>query len=330
MELGTYEIAQLLRKRALDHDKKRVLMAKFTGSRQETDLTIPPNCHGFGRVHHFRRQPSSNWIENPLPIDPVSHFFGSEPENILQAQIFQLSVCDYRCWYCFVDDQLLSGNLKFSEMVEPRYLLSQVKENLTIPRVIVLSGGQPDLVPEYQLWFLDARRELGMEESHYLWIDDNLSTDFLWEILTEVELERMTSSVGIARVGCLKGFDNESFSFNTSSSEELFSPQIDRLAKLVRAGFDQYGYITLTTPNQNQLQSKIARLIDKIQREIHPNFPLRIVPLQIFSYNVNANSFQREAEKNQFIALEMWQRELEVCYSSEERTMRISNIKIRS
>lgn len=46
--------------------------------------------------------------------------------------------------------------------------------------------------------------------------------------------------------GCLKGFNAESFFFNTCADGALFDQQIELLGRFVAAGFDQYGYITIT------------------------------------------------------------------------------------
>jgi hypothetical protein len=135
---------------------------------------------------------------------------------------------------------------------------------------------------------------------------------------------------GFVRVGCLnKGFDVESFTFNTRADGKLFEQQIDLLARFVRAGFDQYGYITITTMNIDDLQGKMARLLDIIQNRVHPNFPLRIVPLRIFGFNVNENRYNKQAEKNQFRALDAWLAEMQRRFSVTELAMPINDVNIK-
>jgi hypothetical protein len=34
---------------------RKYLLSKISGSQQEKDLSAPPNCNGFGRIKHFKR-----------------------------------------------------------------------------------------------------------------------------------------------------------------------------------------------------------------------------------------------------------------------------------
>lgn len=327
--LDSKKLAERLREKSVDLQSKKIRMTKFPGSDQATDLSFPPNCGGFGRIHHFRLEPDPKWITNPLPTLPACKYLGVPVTDVLLAQVFQLGACDFRCWYCFVDFDLLSANPKYSEMVTPRQLLQMMFDEKVNSQVIDLSGGQPELVPEYVLWFLEARKDLGLEQSHFVWSDDNLSTDYTWRYLSEEEILFMVQAPGYARVGCLKGFDAESFFFNTLADGALFDQQIELFGRFVKAGFDQYGYITITTMNTDDLQDKMAQLLDKIQNRVHPNFPLRIVPLRIFGFNTNYNRYNRKAETNQFHALEAWLTEMQKRFSATELATPITEVNIR-
>jgi uncharacterized Fe-S cluster-containing radical SAM superfamily protein len=324
--LDAQKLGERLREKSVDRATKAIRMTKFPGSDQATDLSLPPNCGGYGRIHHFRLEPDPNWITNPLPTLPACKYLGVPITDVLLAQVFQLAACDFRCWYCFVDFELLSASPKHSDTVTPRELLQKMLDEKVNSQVMDLSGGQPELVPEYVLWFLEARKELGLEQSHFVWADDNLSTDNTWRYLTDKEIEFMVQAPGFARVGCLKGFDAESFTFNTRADGALFDRQIELLGRYVRAGFDQYGYITITTMNTDDLQGKMARLLDAIQNRLHPNFPLRIVPLRIFGFNANANRYNPEAETNQFRALEAWLAEMQRRFSAEALAVPITEV----
>lgn len=327
--LDSQKLAERLRKKSVDRQARAIRMTKFPGSNQATDLSLPPNCGGFGRIHHFRLKPDPNWITDPLPTLPACKYLGSSVTNVLLTQVFQLAACDFRCWYCFVDFSLLSADPKHSDMVTPKQLLQTMLDEKVNSQVVDLSGGQPDLVPEYVLWFLEARKDLGLEQSHFVWADDNLSTDYTWRYLSEEEIAFMVQTPGFSRVGCLKGFDAESFTFNTRADGALFDRQIELLGRFVRAGFDQYGYITITTMSIEDLRGKMARLLDEIQNRVHPNFPLRIVPLRIFSFNANANRYNQQAETNQFRALEAWLAEMQLRFSAAELATPITEVNIR-
>src|SRR4028119_509198 len=86
-----------LRSRAIDVAGGRILVTSFLNTSQEEDLTEPANCEGFGRIRHFRRLTGNGWQPNPLPIDPACHALGLPRADMLRAQVFQNSACNWRC-----------------------------------------------------------------------------------------------------------------------------------------------------------------------------------------------------------------------------------------
>lgn len=320
--IDTESFSEHLRGRGIDLAKKRVLMTKFAGSKQASDLTLPPNCAGFGRIHHFYRDQGPGWPSNPLPIDVAARFFETERPEMMLAQVFQNAICSWRCWYCYVDYDLLSGNRLHSEFVRAADLLDLYQRNSAPPPLIDLSGGQPDLVPEWTLWMADELRERGLDQHTFLWSDDNLSNDYLWRFLTTSEVSRLASYRNYARVGCFKGFDEESFSFNTTAKPDLFLQQFRIMRRLIETGFDVYGYVTMTSPEQTSLRSRVRAFVDLLQEEVHPLFPLRVVPLRIRSFTPTRDRIcddQRRAMEVQFEAVAIFQEELEKRFDAQER-----------
>ena len=59
--LQSEEMAQRYRAKAIDVPNQRILITDFRNSGQEEDLSVPPNCGGFGRVRHFARTRDANW-----------------------------------------------------------------------------------------------------------------------------------------------------------------------------------------------------------------------------------------------------------------------------
>src|SRR5215831_5390389 len=108
--IDTDQVSERLRAKAIDVPGKKVLITRLSGSKQEPDIQEPVNCDGFGRIRHFRRRTSDGWPDNPLPIDPAANRLGIAPEDMLKAQVFQNSACNWRCWYCYVPFELLSAN----------------------------------------------------------------------------------------------------------------------------------------------------------------------------------------------------------------------------
>ena len=86
---------------------------------------------------------------------------------------------------------------------------------------------------------LDAK----LHKKVYLWADDNLSNDFAWRYLTTKDWDLMLGYANFGKVGCLKGYDPESFHFNTRAAECHFDPPVDILRRLVRSGLDIYIYL---------------------------------------------------------------------------------------
>ena len=154
--IQTEPFSKHLREKAIQIAEKRVLITRFKGSVEEKDFSVPTNCEGFGRLHHFKLNQAPGWPLNPLPIQPASKSLGLPYADMMQVQVFQNAVCNWRCWYCFVDFELLSGDRRYSEFKTAGELIDLYKLEPDAPQVIDLSGGQPDLVPEWK--HLDAGR----------------------------------------------------------------------------------------------------------------------------------------------------------------------------
>lgn len=291
--IDTERFSEALRRRGIDLATRRVLITRFEGSDQAKDLSLPPNCGGWGRIHHFRRH-QSGWPPNPLPIDPATHRLGEDRVDTIQVQVFQNAICSWRCWYCFVDFDLLSANPRYSTFKTVDELLDLYVAEPTRPPIIDLSGGQPDLVPEWILWFVDALKARGLEQEVYVWSDDNLSNDYLWRFLTQEEVRRLANSPNYGRVGCFKGFDDHSFSFNTGAAPHLFSSQFRLMQRLVATGFDVYGYATFTSDQDKNLSTRMSDFVDRLQSQVHPLFPLRTVPLRISEYTPTKSRMRPE------------------------------------
>jgi hypothetical protein len=210
--------------------------------------------------------------------------------------------------------------LSVNEMLD--YYLSEEDR----PPMIDLSGGQPDLVPEWALWFADIIHNRKLDKQIYLWSDDNLSTDFLWRFLSEKEVNRLSSYKNYGRVGCFKGFDQNSFSFNTSAPPEVFDAQFTLMRRLIISGFDVYGYVTLTSDQNKNINSQIAGFVDRLQSDVHPVFPLRTVPQRIFEFTPTKGRIgvrQKKALEIQDEAVYFWQQELVKRFPKKVLEMRI-------
>src|SRR5689334_5630495 len=99
LSIDTERFSRELRARGIDVPARRILVTKFEGSAQASDLTLPPNCGGFGRIHHFSSDQGPGWPRNPLPIEPAARALRIELTGSARAQVFQNAICSWRCWY---------------------------------------------------------------------------------------------------------------------------------------------------------------------------------------------------------------------------------------
>jgi len=328
--IDTAKFSDHLRRKGIDLENKKILITNYTGSMQEQDLAEPANCDGFGRIRHFKFKRGENWPVNPLPIFPVAKGLGLPFTDSIRAQVFQNAVCNWRCWYCFVDFELLSGNRKYSEFLSCDELLNLYLNQSDIPKVIDLTGGQPDLTPEWVLWMMESLIAKGLSESVFLWSDDNLSNDYFWRYLTQQQIDMIISYKKYARVCCFKGIDEQSFTLNTLAKPKLFDQQFELFKRFHEIGIDLFGYITLTAATSTDFATAVPKFLDRIQN-IHENLPLRIVPLEVSMFTPledRLESPQIDAMAGQYKAIEIWQNELNRRFNSSMLEKNITDIII--
>lgn len=330
--IDTDSFSEAMRRRGVDRESGTIRVTSFAGSEQEQDFSEPANCEAFGRVRHFRRQTSAGWPDNPLPIEPAARALGIDPPpEMLEAQVFQNAVCNWRCWYCFVDFELLSGRQDRSSMLSAQELVELYLAEPTRPAMIDLSGGQPDLVPEWVPWMMDALTTFGVADHVFLWSDDNLSNDYFWRYLTAPERALVCSYPMYGKVCCFKGFDPHSFAFNTAAAPELFERQFALMDRLIsETEIDLYAYVTLTTDREAHIGTAVAAFVDRLQM-IDPNLPLRTVPLQIAAFTPVRPRMHAEHEHAlalQADAVAAWNEELAIRFSESERQRAICDVPL--
>ncbi len=165
----------------------------------------------------------------------------------------------------------------------------------------------------------------------YLWSDDNLSNDYFWRHLRSEDIDLIRSFQGYGRVGCFKGFDRESFGFNTAAEPDLFDRQFDLIGRLIGLGLDVYAYVTLTAPSGDGVAGRVARFVDHLQG-VAPQLPLRVVPLEVQVFTpvrARLSSVRRESLVHQHRAVEAWTRELERRFPVAVRNLPIVDVALR-
>jgi uncharacterized Fe-S cluster-containing radical SAM superfamily protein len=321
MSINTEKFSVTMREKAIDVPNQRLLVTNLRGSQQEEDLSEPANCGGYGRVRHFRRIGAAGWPENPLPIDPASRKLGLSREDVLKAQVFQNAACNWRCWYCFVPFNLLNASREHSGWLTAGEMLDLYQRETDAPAVIDLSGGQPDLTPEWVPWMMRELQHRGLDQKVYLWSDDNLSNDYFWRFLTAEDISLVRGYVNYGKVCCFKGFNAESFAFNTAAAPELFEQQFALFRRYVELEIDLYAYATFTAPHDKEIESEMRRFVDRLQA-ISPKLPLRVVPLEVRAFapvHERMGADHHRSLEVQWSAIRCWNAELELRFSTELR-----------
>ena len=132
------------------------------------------------------------------------------------------------------------------------------------------------------------------------------------------------------RVCCFKGYDERSFSFNTLADGALFSRQFELMRRFVDLGLDVYAYVTLTSPYSDDIVQRMRSFVDSLQA-IHENLPLRTVPLEIQLFSPMQPRITQEHQKAiriQKLAIDAWNREIDDRYSSEKRSLSITDVSL--
>jgi uncharacterized Fe-S cluster-containing radical SAM superfamily protein len=332
--LDTDKVSASFRAKSVRLAEKKLLVSNYVGTDQAKDLQEAPNCKGFGRIRHFRRDSGgTDWVRNPLPIAPALRALGLSEDEALNAQVFQNAACNWRCWYCFVPFNMLDASEERASWLTAGELVDLYLAEPNRPPMIDLTGGQPELVPEWVPWTMRALRERDLEGKVFLWSDDNLSVDYFWSLLPEAERELAATFRGYGRVGCFKGFDETSFSFNTKAAPELFARQFDLMRRYLASGIDMYAYTTFTAASGDGIDDAMKRFVDRLQ-SIHPNLPLRTVPLKVGTWGVVKKRLAIDDERyaaveNQMRAIDAWRRELESRFSSVQRASSIVDVTLR-
>jgi uncharacterized Fe-S cluster-containing radical SAM superfamily protein len=329
MSIDTDRLSASYRLRLVDVPRRQLLLSRIAGSEQESDLSESPNVNGLGRVRHFNRNSSENWVSNPLPIDPACAYLGLDPADGLTSQVFQNAACNWRCWYCYVPFDLLAASPKTSQWANPIDLVDQYLALTDRPPILDLSGGQPELTPEWVLWTIDALEARGQERTVYLWSDDNLSNDYFWRFLNPAQRSRIASYRGYGRVACFKGFDAESFEFNTAASASGFQSQLSLFGRYIAEGLDMYAYVTLTHPHLSPIRDQMERFVDALQA-IDPILPLRTIPLKIDVFTPVVDRLndarKRSIEVGQHEALREWSSIIADRFTVAQRMARIQDL----
>jgi uncharacterized Fe-S cluster-containing radical SAM superfamily protein len=331
-KIDSDRFASNLRRTLVKTEEQKVLLAQISGAKQSHDKYTLENSGGFGRTREFTSFSMHLSRVRTLAGRPIPLLRGHPRTSVVRSQVFQLAGCNWRCWYCYVDDELLGGSPSMGKYVSASELLDMYLKLSDRPPVIDLSGGQPDLVPEWTLWVLEEIDRRGLQSTVLIWQDDNLSSELLWALLTEKQIDYMARFKGHSRVGCFKGFDSLSFSYNTLAPKSMYERQFRVFERLLRQGFDVYAYATFTCPQSHCTKDRIKHFVDDLQK-IHPLLPLRTIPLEVRPFSVTRvrmTPHHQQSIDEQSRAGEFWDEVLMERFSSRELQSPYEDVRIHN
>jgi hypothetical protein len=148
--------------------------------------------------------------------------------------------------------------------------------------------------------------------------------------LSDDDLELVATYENYGKVCCFKGFNSESFAFNTGAAPLLFQRQFNLMSRYIQFGIDVYGYVTLTTPSDAGVRDDMKAFIDSLQA-IHPNLPLRVIPLEIREFTPVTRRLHvehRAAMNFQQLAVAAWTDELATRFTASQLAQSIADIQL--
>lgn len=270
-------------------DKKKVFLSSFTNSEMKKEAD-----DRYTYVKDFWRKKTYVKDEDmllpgykrefPEPYQVAQFSCGGTWNDYNAPLAIQVGLCNLDCRWCFVDDKLKKCEIGAYFSAKDIINLWKNVEDRGILRV---TGGEAFLAPEFLIEIGKELKQLN-SKSRFLWIDTNLlgrDYDIVVKKLTEFNIP-----YGIC--GCFKGFDEETFEFNTQREGNLLQKQFENTKKILNSLGDK-GELFFYVPeiievlSETIIREKIKKFIVKIQNEIHKVAPLRISVLEIHEYYAN-------------------------------------------
>ena len=179
---------------------------------------------------------------------------------------------------------------------------------------------------------MDALEAAGLHKDTYLWSDDDLSSDFMFNSLSSEERARIERYENYGQVCCFKGYDSDSFHFNCRADPSRYKMQVDLMRKTLQLDIDVYVYVTLTSPFHEQIKDGVRHFMDELQ-ELSEFLPLRTVPLEVIAefeplVRRGVDEQMTRSLSGQRIAIDVWTEEIESRFSRDMRQREIVDIPL--
>jgi uncharacterized Fe-S cluster-containing radical SAM superfamily protein len=234
------------------------------------------------------RRPSRQYDPD---FDMFNHVLSDSPTTIASKMksnwqtychhaIVQIGICNFRCFYCYVDFRFLSGRNVvevdaeevINQFLRRRQELKQKGIDLNVLRI---SGGEPMLAPDLTLSCLRKVRELGLEGEVCIKTETNLSPlvpiDGKCAAERWVDLKEFTQYPNFIIHPTFHGIDQDSLRRIAAVNWDEFEMMLDAIRLLLEHQIDFYPSFGANTVAPDQIDDFFDAL-----RAIHPKLPLRI------------------------------------------------------
>ena len=270
-------------------EEKKIFLANF-----EKSTMVKDSDNIYSIINNFWRK--KTYVKDGDKLLPMHEQEFLEPYRVAQSYCggtwndyntpfaIQVGACNLNCFWCFVSDELREGKIGDYFSVKDVIKMWRSNEEKGILRI---TGGEPFLAPEFLIEIGQELKKLE-EKQRYLWIDTNLlgkNYDSVAKNLSDLEIP-----FGIC--GCFKGFDEETFKFNTKAPKNLFSKQFINAQTILNNLYNNgelFFYVPeiLENINEKEIEKKINSFYEQLVLKVHKLAPLRVTILKIKEYEAN-------------------------------------------
>jgi len=313
------ELGEKLRKKLIKGDK--VMLANFGKTLQAKDSFRAGKIESdYFRIKKYRKPGKKDYFEGE-PAGIASVKLGIFKEECNTVFLAQVNACNLRCWYCYVDEKNLQANPVYGKWITADEMLyyfltvSRLTQHAKDPNdrvnILRLSGGEAFLNPKLIYDTVQSIKKIaGLEKKLYLWADCNLATgDFFWKYLTRKQIDEIRNFKNLGICVCYKGFDKESFHYNTGAQPKFFNQQFLMHRRLIEEDFDVYSYIypvsifsatdleRIDEISIEYLVQKMDTFIRRLQKNVSYYAPLRVTLPYIKEYEANKSEISPRRKK---------------------------------
>lgn len=218
-----------------------VLFANLLDTQEAADSCHQINHGGFGRIRIFKN--FSFHIETDILERRKFFRLSSEGEwcDQFQTQVFQIGVCPFRCRYCFVDRENLDGTNPNSSFFKPTDILQMFLESWPNICNLDLSGGSPDLCPEFLFELLTEIERINLKGKVTIWVESNLDIRYYSKFPLD-KINYISTFPNFHLLCSLKGWNTSSVAYNTRNTAS-FDKQLDGLGFFIQHNFPLSVYL---------------------------------------------------------------------------------------